>query len=116
MEHGQVPSIVWAERGRGAERRSRFCDVAKVRDHWKSRVALRDVADHVQQPYHTVYQFVRAQKLELEPWGDREYLVPGRTADVLRTHHRRQAELTAGPYRMRSQRRCSTGRLASSGN
>lgn len=93
MAAGLVPSISVTDRGRGTERRSRLSDVTKVRDRLAARVTLKDVAAEVEQPYHTVYQYVRAQRLELEAWGERDYLVPAATASHLRDHYARQAAL-----------------------
>ncbi len=93
MAVGLVPSIHWTDRARGTERRSRLSDVTKVRARLSSQVTLKSIAEEVDQPYHTVYQYVRAQGLDLEPWGERDYLVPAATVEHLREHYSRQAAL-----------------------
>lgn len=93
MASGLVPSFRRATRAAGEERCSRLSDVVKVRDQLQSRVSLHRIAEEVEQPYHTVYQYVRAQGLELHAWGAREYLVPAGTAEHLRQHYARQAAL-----------------------
>ena len=40
-----------------------------------------------------MYQFVRAKGLELEAWGERDFIVPPATAALLREHYAHQAEL-----------------------
>ena len=95
MAEGLLPSVHWADRANGVERRSRASDVIKLRDKLRDTVTLKRVADEVQQPYHTVYQFVRAQGLTLEPWGARDYLVPAPTHERLRAHYAEQAALHA---------------------
>lgn len=67
--------------------------MTRVRDRLADRMTLKDIATQVQQPYHTVYQYVRAQRLELEKWGERDHLVPSATVDHLRDHYARQAAL-----------------------
>lgn len=67
--------------------------MTKVRDRIADRVTLKDIATEVQQPYHTVYQYVRTQRLDLQKWGERDHLVPSATADHLRDHYARQAAL-----------------------
>jgi integrase len=93
MEDGRVPSVFWTDRANGEERRSRLSDVNGVRDRLRFLITLRGIAEEVDQPYHTVYQYVRAQGLELERHGERDYVVPTRTAGHLRGHYARQAEL-----------------------
>lgn len=93
MAEGLVPSIAWADRPRGTERRSRLSDVVNVCEHLRSQVTVRSIAGEVDQPYHSVYQFIRAQGLALEPWGERDYVLPLATADQVRGHYARQADL-----------------------
>jgi hypothetical protein len=93
MGDGRVPSLHWADRARGAERRSRLSEVYAVRDRRQSQLTLREIADEVNQPYHTIYQFVIAQGITLVPHGQRGYVVPDAVAATLRSHYARQDEL-----------------------
>lgn len=90
---GQVPSVHYADRARGQERRSRLKDVHDVQRRLRSQVTMRDIADEFEQPYPMVYQYVRANSLDLQPWGQRDHVLPPATADHLRAHYAYQAAL-----------------------
>jgi hypothetical protein len=100
MAEGRVPSIPWGGRGTGQERRVRLSDAMALRERLSSQITLVRLAEEVEKTYHTVYQLVRAKGLELEAWGERDYIVPSATAIVLREHYARQAQLhrRAVPY------------------
>ncbi|PWN04265.1 hypothetical protein DJ010_01010 [Nocardioides silvaticus] len=100
MAEGRVPSIPWGGRGSGQERRVRLSDAMALRERLSDRVTLARLADEVHTTYHAVYQLVRAQGLELEAWGERDFIVPATTASWLREHYRHQSELhgRAVPY------------------
>jgi hypothetical protein len=93
MADGRIPSVHWADHPRGAERRSRLSDVQRIRAHVRSQITLRDIADEVGPPYHTVYQLARAQGIELDRAGTRDHLVPEGAAEELRAHYTQQAAL-----------------------
>ncbi len=93
MADGTVPAIVISDRPRGAERRARMVDVLAVRDRLEGRFTLVDLAEELDQTYHTVYQYVRAQNLPLQKLGERDSVVPPATAERLRAHYRAQADL-----------------------
>ncbi|PUA82033.1 hypothetical protein [Nocardioides currus] len=100
MAEGRVPSVPCGGRGKGQERRVRLCDAMALRQRLSTQITLVRLADEVQTTYHTVYQFVRAKGLELEAWGERDFIVPPATAALLREHYAHQAELhrRAVPY------------------
>jgi len=100
MAEGRVPSIPWGRRGNGQERRVRLSDAMALRKRLNDQITLVRLADEVVANYHTVYQLVRAQGLELEAWGERDFIVPVVTAAWLRQHYAHQAELhrRAVPY------------------
>lgn len=100
MAEGRVPSIPWGGRGTGQERRVRLSDAMALRERLSTQITLVRLAEEVKTTYHTVYQFVRAQGLELEAWGERDFIVPPATAARLREHYAHQAELhrRAVPY------------------
>lgn len=100
MAEGRVPSIPWGGRGTGQERRVRLSDAMALRERLSTQITLVRLAEEVETTYHTVYQFVRAQDLELEAWGERDFIVPPATAARLREHYAHQAELhrRAVPY------------------
>lgn len=78
----------------------RLSDAMALRDRLSTQITLLRLAEEVEATYHTVYQFVRAQGLELEAWGERDFIVPATTAARLREHYAHQAELhrRAVPY------------------
>ncbi|GAA5117262.1 hypothetical protein GCM10023339_27730 [Alloalcanivorax gelatiniphagus] len=100
MAEGRIPSIPCGGRGTGQERRVRLSDAMSLRKRLSAQITLVRLAEEVQTTYHTVYQLVRAKGLELEAWGERDYIVPRATAAVLREHYAHQAELhrRAVPY------------------
>lgn len=100
MAEGRVPSIPWGGRGTGQERRVRLSDAMALRERLSTQITLVRLAEEVETTYHTVYQFVRAQGLELEAWGERDFIVPAVAAARLREHYARQADLhrRAVPY------------------
>lgn len=100
MAEGRIPSIPWGGRGTGQERRVRLSDAMALRERLRNQVTLVRLAEEVETTYHTVYQFVRAQGLELEAWGERDFIVPAVTATRLRQHYAHQAALhrRAVPY------------------
>lgn len=95
MVEGVLPALVFQERARGAQRCARLDDVTRLREELASRLTLKAIAEEVGQPYHTVYQYVRAQQLELESSGGPEKVVPADTARRLREHYAAQAALHA---------------------
>lgn len=100
MAEGRVPSIPWGGRGTGQERRVRLSDAMALRERLSTQITLVRLAEEVETSYHTVYQFVRAQGLELEAWGERDFIVPPATIARLREHYAHQSELhrRAVPY------------------
>ncbi|MBS2938891.1 hypothetical protein KDN32_14205 [Nocardioides sp. J2M5] len=100
MADGVVPNIPCGGRGQGEERRVRLSDAMALRERLTTRITLVRLAEEVGTTYHTVYQFVRAQGLELEAWGERDYVVPAPTATAVRDHYAAQAALheRAVPY------------------
>lgn len=100
MAEALVPSIPWSERGTGHERRVRLADAVALRERMATQVTLVRLAEELGTSYHTIYQFVRAQGLELQAWGERDYVVPPAAAARLREHYAHQAELhrRAVPY------------------
>jgi integrase len=93
LADGLVPSVVWRQRVRGAERRARLGDVLEVRDTLAGRVTLRRLADELGCSYSLVYQFVAANDLALESWGVRARMGPPETEERIRAHVHRQAVL-----------------------
>ncbi|GAA4678942.1 helix-turn-helix domain-containing protein [Nocardioides nanhaiensis] len=100
MAEGRIPSIPCGGRGTGQERRVRLSDAMSLRERLRAQITLVRLAEEVETTYHTVYQLVRAKGLELEAWGERDYIVPPATTTVLREHYAHQAELhrRAVPY------------------
>lgn len=100
MAEGRIQSIPCGSRGTGQERRVRLSDAMSLRERLRAQITLVRLAEEVETTYHTVYQLVRAKGLELEAWGERDYIVPPATATVLREHYAHQAELhrRAVPY------------------
>ncbi|WP_457253654.1 hypothetical protein [Pedococcus sp. P5_B7] len=95
LASGYVPSVLEVRRARGSERRARLQDVLKVKDELSGRVTLRDLADELDRPYHAVYRFIRGGARELEPCGERDYLVPSGVATAVREHFKAQDDLRA---------------------
>lgn len=95
-----LPSVPVGVRSSREERRAPRSAVLRLADQLQGRVSLHELADQVGRQYHTVYQYVRAQGLELTPVGERQYAVPEETAERVRTHYRTQAELEARAMRV----------------
>jgi integrase len=95
MESGRLPSVDYAPRARGIERRARLADVMRMREGMRRFATLPAPAEELGQTYHTVYQYVRAQSLELVRVGERTYGVPPETESVIRKHYAEQATLHA---------------------
>lgn len=95
LADGSIPAMVCKPRARGVERYARLSDVQKLRRERADSVCLQELADDVKQPYHSVYQLVRASGLTLIPSGARSYWVPEDTVRLVREHYSRQAMLNA---------------------
>jgi predicted site-specific integrase-resolvase len=95
MESGRLPCVDYAPRARGVERRARLGEVVRLREEMHRFPAVRDLADELGQTYHTVYQYIRAQRLELVRIGERGYGVPPEAEAVIRRHYATQAALHA---------------------
>ena len=95
MKDGTLPAVHVRYCAQGEERRAFISDVVALRDKLRSQVTLTGLAEELGQTYHTVSQYVKAQKLVLEPLGERGFLVPVDVAQRLRKHYQQQAELKA---------------------